>query len=53
MKLGRRGSQLEEMGKGESETGRCPEVSEVSFRQEDVAVCAEAAERSHDKRTEM
>lgn len=45
---GQKGKPAEEMGKEDSEAGRCPEISEDSSRQEDVAVCAEAAERPHD-----
>lgn len=37
------------MGKEEAQAGRCPESSDDHDRQEDVAVCAEAAERSRDE----
>lgn len=49
---GPKGKPAEDMGKGEPQAGCGPESSE-DWRQEDVSVCAEAAERSHEMRTEM
>lgn len=49
---GLKGKPAEDMGKGEPQAGCGPESSE-DRRQEDVAVCAEAAERSHEVKTEM